>query len=253
MYAITLLNNWHLPQRAAAAALGGLMMIGALALSTNAHAEADKPGEQGDDIVVLTQSAEEWVETSTPKVTVSIDAAFEEKGAASVRQDLKAALSKLAKAEWRFVAMNRHRGDAGLERWRVTAEARIPDSKAVGLYGKAKSASRTGLQLRIGNISYEPTRKELEAAQAELRADLYAEALAERDRLNKAIPGRNWRIGAIDFTNTLPIQPVRHRSAPEMAYMADAAMAKGTSAPQGLSISQKQVLTARVVLMSSSD
>lgn len=253
MNAMNPLMNWHLPQRAAAAAFGGLMMIGALALSTNAHAEADKPAQQGDDIVVLTQSAEDWVETSTPKITVSIDAAFEEKGAASVRQDLKAALSKLAKAEWRFVSMNRHRGEAGLERWRVTAEARIPDSKAVGLYGKAKSASRTGLQLNIGNISYEPTRQELEAAQAKLRANLYAEALAERDRLNKAIPGRKWRIGAIDFTDTLPIQPVRHRSAPEGAMYAMADMAASKAAPTGLSISQKQVLTARVVLMSSSE
>lgn len=253
MIAMNPLMNWHLPHRAAAAALGGLMMIGALALSTNAHAEGDAPKDQGDDIVVLTQSAEDWVETSTPKVTVSIDAAFEETGAASVREELKAALAKLVKTDWRFVSMNRHRDEAGLERWRVTAEARIPDSKAVGLYGKAKSASRTGLQLRIGNISYEPTRKELEAAQGKLRATLYAEALAERDRLNKAIPGRKWRIGAVDFTNTLPIQPVRHRSAPEgMAYAMSADMSQ-KAAPTGLSISKKQVLTSRVVLMSSTD
>ncbi|MGB0920001.1 MAG: hypothetical protein ACPG1C_01645 [Alphaproteobacteria bacterium] len=252
MMTLNQMENWHLPHRAAAAALGGLMMIGALALSTTARAEADDAASQGDDIVVLTQSAEDWVETSTPKITVSIDAAFEEKGAASVRQDLKAALGKLAKAEWRFVTMNRHRGEAGLERWRVTAEARIPDSKAVGLYGKAKSASRTGMQLKIGNISYEPTRKELEAAQAKLRASLYAEALAERDRLNKAIPGRKWRIGAVDFTNTLPIQPVVHHRAEARAYAMSADMAPKAGA-SGLSISKKQVLTARVVLMSSAD
>lgn len=240
---------WRLPERMIAAALGGFVMMALVAMTMPARA-ADKADEIANDMVVLTQSTERWVETSTPKVMVNIDAAFEEKSAASVREELKSALSKLVKADWRFVSMNRHQDNTGLERWRVTAEARVPDSKAVGLYGKARSASRTGLQLKIGNISYEPTRAELEKAQAEMRSTIYADAMAELARLNKEVPGRNWRIGAIDFTGTMPVPSPQPRMAAEGRVYAMAAMDKA-AAPAGLSISQLQVLQARIVLMSA--
>ena len=236
-------------ERMVAATLCSLFMILALAIAQPAKAENDDA--IGNDIVVLTSSKEAWVETDTPKVVVSINAAFEEKGAAGVRKDILTALQKLVKADWRLTHMNRNRGNAGLERWTVTAEARIPDAKATGLYGRAKAVSRTGLQLHINQISYEPSRAELEAAQAKLRATLYTEALKERDRLNAAIPGRNWRIGVVDFTNSVPVAPIRHKARGEMAYAAVAdVMPQGGG---GLSISKRQVVTARLVLMSTGD
>lgn len=205
MFTINLPYNPPRAQRAVGAALSGLMVLGALALSTAAHAEEPRSDVVHNDMVVLSQSTESWVETSTPRVTVRVEMAMDQKNSSVSRTEMNSALQKLAKADWRIVALDRGRDETGMERWSVEAEARLPENMTAGLFDKSRKVSRTGMQLYIDDISFDPTRAELEAARAKLRAKLYKTAMDELARLNKEVPNRKWRIGAIDFTGTMGV------------------------------------------------
>ena len=89
------------------------------------------------DQVVLDLTAEDWVGTETARVTVSADAAATGTDAGTQRTDLLRAVDGLAPdAEWRIVGFDRSTDQAGLERWRAVAEARLTENALAGLANK---------------------------------------------------------------------------------------------------------------------
>lgn len=197
------------------------------------------------DQVVLTLSAEDWVESDTARVTVAIDAALPGTDAAGVRSEMLAALDRLAPdAEWRFVRFDRGRDQSGLERWSAAAEARLPEAGLGGIEGRADEASRPGLQVRIENTDFSPTLSETEAIRARLRQEIYLRAGEELERLNNTFPDRAYRVANIDFVNP-PYRPVEPRTEMMMARPAPAAAADVAG---GLAVSEKLTVSAQVVL-----
>ncbi len=214
---------------------------------TQAHAELSK-AQYEDDSVTLSLSAERWVESSTARVVVSVNAAVEGAQAGRVRADMLDALNKLAPAntEWRFVTFNRNPDSTGLERWFAQVEARLPETALGGLNDAARAASKPGLQLDISEMDFTPTLVEVEKARAELRREIYAQAVAEQQRLAEIMPGPSWRVATVTF------HPETNEPAPPMAK---AMMARGEMALQAdfaggaaIGVATKLSLTALLVL-----
>jgi len=213
-----------------------------LALSAPAPTQVPPPVM---DQVVLDLTAEDWVGTETARVTVVADAAASGADAGSQRTELLNAMKGLvADADWRIVRFDRSTDQAGLERWRAVAEARLPEAKLGGLADKAKRVSRPGLQLRIGAIEFTPTLAETESVRARLRAEIYAKAAGELKTLEYNFPGRSFRMGNIDFAEQ-PVAPYARRTREDVPAMAMAAPA-ADEAP--VNVSEKLVIRARIVL-----
>lgn len=189
-----------------------------------ALAEEAKP----DDRVTLSLQAENWVTTSTARVVLQVDAAVAGSSAGSMREAMQKAVEGVVKAEWRLTGFSRSSDATGLERWNASYEARVPESALGGIHDTVKKASKAGMQLTVGEIAFDPTLAETEAAQAKLRTDIYKQANDQLTTLNTAIPGRQYRIGAIDFMpqGVMPPMPVM-MARPMMGRVAT--MAAGSS------------------------
>ena len=196
------------------------------------------------DQVVLDLTAEDWVGTETARVTVSADAAATGTDAGTQRADLLKAIDGLAPdAEWRIVSFDRSTDQAGLERWRAVAEARLAENALGGLADKARQASRPGLQLRIASIEFTPTLGETEAVRARLRAEIYGKAASELKALERnfprpEVPHGQYRLRRSAAHALCPQDPRGH-----------AADGDGGSSQDGpVNVSEKLVMRARVIL-----
>jgi hypothetical protein len=198
------------------------------------------------DQVVLDLTAEDWVGTETARVTVSTDAAATGTDAGTQRADLLKAIDGLAPdAEWRIVSFDRSTDQAGLERWRAVAEARLAENALGGLADKARQASRPGLQLRIASIEFTPTLGETEAVRGRLRAEIYGKAASELKALEQSFPGRKFRMGNIDFVDQPPMAYARKTREDMQQPMA---MAAAPAQDGSVNVSEKLVMRARVIL-----
>ncbi|UUX48055.1 hypothetical protein NUH88_11555 [Nisaea acidiphila] len=196
-----------------------------------------------DDIVTLDLSLEKWVETDSATVTVAADLAVKAGGFGAARQAVKDDLAKISgKAAWRLTGYNRLRDEAGFERWRIVAEARLPSTELGGLGGTVKGLGEAGRSYAVLGIDFTPTLAEREAAMADLRAEIYRSAAEELERLKAVYPDRGYRVATINFQTSgvprpMPAQMMRVESAPKLA--ADGAMA-------GDSVAQRAELRASV-------
>lgn len=197
------------------------------------------------DEVTLQLSAEDWVTTETARVEVVIEATATETGTDAgdgMRDELLTAATSLAPdAEWRIVTFDRFSDPSGLERSRAVAETRLPENGLGGLAGKARQASRPGLQVRIGQIEFTPQLAETETVRKRLRAEIYARVGEEIQALQAAFPQRSYRVGSIRFLDTREPMPVAM-----MARAEAAPMAAGAKMPAG--VSEKLRVNADVVL-----
>ena len=198
------------------------------------------------DDVTLNLSAEDWVETQTARVIVSIDAAVPGSDAAKVRADMLKAVSHLATgASWKFSSFERAQDQSGLERSHAELETRLKESDLGGLADRAKGESKPGLQLKVQDIDFTPTLAETEAVRAKLRDQIYSQVNDEMKRLAAAEPDRKFRMSGIDFTDGAV--PLGGRPRPMMKAMAmNAPASVDDSAP--ISVEQKLRLTAHVVI-----
>lgn len=204
-----------------------------------------------DDRVTFDLSAEDWISTKTARLVVNVEAAVQGGAAATLRAEMMKALSDLAKADWKLTSFNRDEDQTGLERWSAQFEGRVPETALNGLHESAKKLSKAGMQLTIVGIDFSPTLEEREAAAAQLRAKIYKNAQQQLTDLNNAIPGRSYRIAAIDFGGMpggivppMP-RPVYGMAATKMMAMADAAVAAPAAEPM-MDHAEKVTLTARV-------
>lgn len=225
----------------------GAVLAVLLAVAVAAPAVADGRHQRPSDRVVLTLTAEEWVETETAQVRVAVDSAMSEDEAALARSRVMETLARLAAdVDWHVTGFNRSRDATGLERWHLEAEARVPEPGLDGLYGRAKEASRPGEQVTVLAIDFTPTLADREKVIAGLRSEIYAQAKAELGRLNAVYPDRDYRVKMIDFTGVEhPPRPYRREA---MMMEAPAAEMAATAAPAPIGVAQRVQLRATVVL-----
>ncbi len=213
-------------------------------------ASADEHIEQ-DDTVILQLATEGWVETETARVTASIDAALDAGDLAAARAEVMEILAQLSgDGEWRVTRFDRRRDTAGLERWRVDAEARLPEPALNGLYDRAKKLSQPGRQVRISGIQFTPTLAEREAVMAKLRAEIYRQAGRELEVMRAAFPDRAYRIGSIEFQFNGIVPPRRARAMAEVQTLG-AAPADAAAGGAPMAVAQQVRLTATVILSSA--
>jgi hypothetical protein len=200
-----------------------------------------------DDQITLNVAVEDWVKTETARVTLRIDAAgggdAKATGAAGLRPDLiKAAKAVADKADWRITTLDQQEDSAGLERWQALLETRLPEAALAGLEGRAKGASRPGLQVRIAEVAFQPTLAEFETTRSQLRQQIYDRVTAELGRLKAAFPGRDFRLGRIDFGEDSQPQPMMAQR------MMDASEKSVGAGPVQSGVADRLTLTARVTL-----
>ena len=192
-----------------------------------------------DDTVTNSFTVEGDVVTQTARVVVSVEAAMAGVDASKARGAMQSAVQGLADGKWRLTTFNRSTDSTGLERWYAQYEARLPEASLGGLADRAKAASKAGMQLSIATMDFTPTLAETEAVRGALRQQVYAQAVAELGRLNAALPGRNFRIAGIMFSeNGAP--PMM---APMMLKAARADMATMEASPPA-EVSQRISVTA---------
>jgi len=215
----------------------------ALVAAGPGFAEDNRAAVQDD--VVLQRSAEDWVETKTVTVTLAADLAITSGGFGKARAEVEADLRGISDAApWRLTRFNKLRDEAGYERWRILAEARLPGEVLAALGAKVKNASRPGRGFKIHGINYAPTLAERQAARAKLRAPIYQMASAEIAALNTAFSGRAFRVGTIDFApHVVAARPLR--DAPKSNRMA---MLSAEAAPAAPAVAIKLIVNALVTL-----
>lgn len=229
----------------AAAATAGLLSTAPM---TPASAQPVPPPVV--DEVMLSLSAEAWVTTRTAEVTIGVDAVLTDGDIAGLRAEVLGTLAGLtgADTDWRITRFDRSMDSSGLERLRVAAQARLPDTALDGLAEALDGHSRAGLQYALGGVAFSPSLAEREAARAELRASLYADIAAELARLNAAFPDRTYRVGRIDFTGGFMPAPPPMMRAEAMALASDAA---GRTAP--VAVADRMRMTVGVVFSAFPD
>jgi hypothetical protein len=197
--------------------------------------------------VSLQLQADQWVTTNTALVYVGVNAAINDQGMGAIQNDVMNKLKQLSdKGDWHMIAFNRSLDQSGLERVQITAQARLPQNELSGLRDKAKKISKPGETYTIDNVAFTPAEDELQKANADLRNNLYLQAKAEIDSLNKIYPEQKYYLYSIDF-GASPIAPAPMVAGNQimMAKMA------GASAP--VQVGNKVSMQATVVIASFPD
>lgn len=200
------------------------------------------------DKISLQLQAEQWVTTKTALVNVAVNAAVTDQGIEKIQAEVMQKLVQLSdKGEWHILSFDRQLDKSGLEGVQLIAQARLPQTDLGALRGKAKSISKPGETFSIDQVRFTPSDEEIKQANSVLRANLYQQAKAEIEVLNKTYTDQKYYLHQIDFQNvTMPeamMQP--------MNYMAKTA-SLAAPAP-ALNVGNKVQLQASVVVASMSD
>jgi hypothetical protein len=228
-----------------AALLAALALAGPLARPAGAQVLQPRP----DDEVTLDLVREGHVETATAKVTIGFELAGSGNELTETRAKLRQILSGLAQAPaWRFTRFDRIVDPAGLERWRVSAEARLSEKELGGLPDKVKAASKPGLQLRVAQVDFTPTLAEREAGFADLRGEIYAAVKAEVARLKQVFPERDYRVKQIQFSKGEAPVTMRAMAMAPAPKTLSPEQADSVGAEPGPTVARRIELAATVVL-----
>ena len=174
------------------------------------------------------------------------DAAATGTDAGTQRADLLKAIDGLAPdVEWRIVSFDRSTDQAGLERWRAVAKARLAENALGGLAEKARQASRPGLQLRISSIEFTPTLGETEAVRARLRDEIYGKA-----DLGAESAGAEFPRPEVPYGRSRLRRSAAHALCPKDPR-GRAADGDGGSSEGPVNVSEKLVMRARVAILSA--
>lgn len=225
-----------------------ILLLIALIVPSSIQAQDLHPFSKPDDTVSLSLSAEDWVTTKTARVVVMIEAAVSSSNAGSMRAEMMKSVNELAKADWRLTSFNRSLDQTGLERWSTSLEARLPESDLSSLNDNSKKLSKAGMQLSIGQIDFSPTLEETETTRAQLRTKIYKDINDTLSTLNTAFPGRNYRVGNIEFNtdNVIVPTPMIPGRSNMMKAVSMLASAPAVSSDAAMERSEKIVLTAQV-------
>ena len=172
---------------------------------------------------------------------------------AELRHTMVGALTPVLEGTWSVNNVSRSEDDAGMERVRLVATIRVPEHLTSGLVDRLRKANRAGLKLELQRVDYRPPRKQIDAAQREMRQEVFREAQTEADLLNASLPSDTvpWRVGGAQLTETVGRSgetPVGRALAISRSYSSsDARDAEPTEGPNVEAGIQLEV-TAKVTL-----
>ena len=196
------------------------------------------------DEISFQVAAEQWVNTTTALVTVTVNAVLDTKGLIDIHQQVADNLAHFSKAaSWHVTQFNRTHDQSGLEQVTIQAQARLPQNELANLRTEAKAISKPGETYTISDVVYTPSLAEIEAASLQLRNQLYAQINDELKVLHQAYPKQNFQIYRLNFIPTNYQPP----ASPRMMVLAKVSQAD-TSSEFGLPVGNQLILTANVVL-----
>ncbi len=159
--------------------------------------------------VTFQLSAEQWVKTTTPLVTIGIDAAVNDSAIGDIQSRLVKQLEKIASStEWHITSFERSQDSSGLEKIQAVAEARLSESQLSGLRTQAKAISRPGETYTLLSVAFTPTDNELRAATVALREQIYQQVNQELVILNKAYPEQHYYLHHLNFLSQSEPRPM---------------------------------------------
>ena len=207
------------------------------------------------DKVVFSLQKEGWVTTKSAKVVVNFDIVQQQETPSELKEQVMASLKSLAsEAQWQITSSVERKDSSGLNRWFVSAEARVGEKFVSGLSDRAEKTGRKGFKVRIGRVDFSPSLDEKEQGLGQLRALVYKSALEEVNRLNAVIPDRAYRVFKVEFgglsghPRATP-QLMRSSVKAEMAMNSDSG--SGGAATTEIAVSRRQSIFATVTLSSS--
>ncbi len=207
------------------------------------------------DQITLNVIKEGWVTTKSARVYVHFDITQQQETAAQLKNQIMESLKKLApEPDWHITSSRESKDRTGLNRWNVSAEARVAEKSISGLADRAEQAGRPGFKIRISQVDFSPSLAETQKLMGDLRSEIYAEARAEADRLNAALPGRKYRVWMVDFTGngqvarTVAVPMVA--KAQRMEMDSGSSYGGGSSGSAELAVSRRHTLSAMVILTS---
>ena len=168
-----------------------------MATSSNALASCDTPPPLNEVTFHLT--AEKWVQTTTAKITISINATLNNKTLSQMREQIMANLNKITKGQWHITDFERSQDSSGLEKLYVEAEARVNESSLTNVNTEAQALSVPGVKYKVKNIDFTPSMKDIEEAKKDLRKTIYQDASTEISTLNTTYPEQKYVLHAIHF------------------------------------------------------
>lgn len=222
-----------------------------LFLSTSVYAD-------NDDFFInkihLQLNAQKWVTTQTALVSVSINAAVQTQGIDKVTASVQEHLKKIsATGTWNITSLQRSEEKSGLESVQMRAEARLPQNELSDLRDKAKLISTPGEAFKIESIVFKPSDEDVRSAETDLRQDIYTQAKAEIDRLNKVYPEQKFYIHAINFISPpMPMAMSMMQMRAEGPPMRQGGQSMSMSS-SSLDVGNKREIIADVVIGSLAD
>ena len=234
----------------------GFATLVAVGLMVPALAQAeDRDFFPMEDQVVLKLQTEGWVTTETAEVGIQFNVVQQKESAGEIRQEILDKLKKLASdTNWHVTSSRQSKDQTGLNRWHVSAEARIAEKHVASLYDVAEKVSRPGFKASVSYVSFSPSFEERQALMSDLRTKIYKLAADEALRLNKSFEGAKYRVRMVDFLPAGASGP-RLMAAPRAKAMVaemDGAASQSFGGNGGsgaqMPISQKGYLSATVVL-----
>ena len=212
------------------------------------------------DNINLSFTVEDWINSNTAEVTMTVNASTEGQDGLDLRTEIKEALESLVDTEWRFIDISRNTGRSGLEEWNVTAQARVEEKDLNNLPSRAKELGRKGLQYRVGNVDFTPTKEQFEDLYRNLRSKINGLINEELGTLSTELPDRKWRVGAVNYNfgqGSLAVAGGRNvmmamsaNAVPDMGFDDDVGSAGDFG---GFEVSQKIELSATVIVASVVD
>lgn len=214
------------------------------------------------DVLNLSFTVEDWLESDTAELTIDIDASADDTDSVELRSTIKDSLKKLIDTEWRFVRVRRYTDRSGREAWQVAAQARVPENEISNLGSRTKALGKVGLQFRVGNVDYSPTKEQVEELKRKMRSKVNKLITDELTALNSELSGRQWRVSTVTYDDNMSFANTRGNAlvgavgtaamnATYNGVEADADAAEGGFG--GFEVSQKVIFNTTVLLSSVVD
>ena len=174
-----------------------LSMAAALLISSPVLAECNPPPILNE--INFHLNAEEWVQTTSAKLVVNINAALNKRTLGQMRQQIMTNLNKIAAGKWHITTFDRSQDSSGLEKLFVVAEARVNESALTNVNAEAQTLSEPGIKYTIDNVDFTPSMADIERAKMNLRKTIYHDAQTEIATLNSTYPNQKYALHDIQF------------------------------------------------------
>lgn len=220
-----------------------LLLAFLMATSGNALADCNTPPPINE--VTFRLTAEKWVQTTTAKITIAINATLNNKTLSQMREQIMANLNKITQGQWHITAFQRSQDSSGLEKLYVEAEARVNESSLTNVNTEAQALSVPGVKYKVKDIDFTPSMKDIETAKKDLRKTIYQDAGTEISTLNTTYPQQKYVLHDIRF-GEFTSNGAGVRAMP-MVMMASGGQAQNGEAP---AVSNLITLTADVNIAS---